>query len=74
MIQMYLDIEHYTFFSFVSAFLLLGGISILTFLGVSMVVVFTYLIMAKRLSPVAALVIVPIVFALISGLAQSSGI
>ncbi|MFD1861451.1 CitMHS family transporter [Planococcus chinensis] len=39
----------------------------LTFLGVSMVVVFTYLIMAKKLSPVAALVVVPIVFALIGG-------
>lgn len=32
-----------------------------------MVVVFTYLIMAKKLSPVAALVVVPIVFALIGG-------
>lgn len=32
-----------------------------------MVVVFTYLIMAKKLSPVTALVIVPIVFALIAG-------
>ncbi|WP_074508883.1 CitMHS family transporter [Planococcus glaciei] len=39
----------------------------LTFLGVSMVVVFTYLIMAKKMSPVAALVVVPIVFALIGG-------
>ena len=32
-----------------------------------MVVVFTYLIMARKLSPVSALVIVPIVFALIAG-------
>lgn len=32
-----------------------------------MVVVFTYLIMAKKMSPVAALVVVPIVFALIGG-------
>ncbi|MGA4518517.1 CitMHS family transporter [Solibacillus silvestris] len=39
----------------------------LTFIGISMVVVFTYLIMAKKLSPVTALVIVPIVFALIAG-------
>ncbi|MBF6633798.1 MAG: damage-inducible protein CinA [Planococcus sp. (in: Bacteria)] len=39
----------------------------LTFLGVSMVVIFTYLIMAKKMSPVAALVVVPIVFALIGG-------
>ncbi|MDN3426690.1 citrate:proton symporter [Microbacterium sp. APC 3898] len=39
----------------------------LTFLGVSMVVIFTYLIMAKKMSPVAALVVVPIFFALIGG-------
>ncbi|MDN3437952.1 citrate:proton symporter [Planococcus sp. APC 3900] len=39
----------------------------LTFLGVSMVVIFTYLIMSKKMSPVAALVVVPIVFALIGG-------
>ncbi|MGK7376938.1 CitMHS family transporter [Planococcus sp. 1R117A] len=39
----------------------------LTFLGVSMVVVFTYLIMAKKISAVAALVVVPIFFALIGG-------
>ena len=32
-----------------------------------MVVVFTYLIMAKKLSPVTALVIVPIIFAVIAG-------
>lgn len=32
-----------------------------------MVVVFTYLIMAKKMSPVAALVVVPIIFALIGG-------
>ncbi|WP_356781240.1 citrate:proton symporter [Planococcus sp. APC 3900] len=41
--------------------------TILTFLGVSMVVIFTYLIMSKKMSPVAALVVVPIVFALIGG-------
>ncbi|MBD1381089.1 CitMHS family transporter [Metabacillus arenae] len=45
----------------------------LTFLGISMVVVFTYLIMAKRLSPAAALVIVPIVFALIGGFGLNLG-
>ncbi|MFJ8237936.1 CitMHS family transporter [Ureibacillus sp. NPDC094379] len=39
----------------------------LTFIGISMVVVFTYLIMAKKLSPVTALVIVPIIFAVIAG-------
>lgn len=32
-----------------------------------MVIVFTYLIMAKKMSPVAALVVIPIVFALIGG-------
>lgn len=32
-----------------------------------MVVIFTYLIMSKKMSPVAALVVVPIVFALIGG-------
>ena len=32
-----------------------------------MVIVFTYLIMAKKMSPVSALVVVPIVFALIGG-------
>lgn len=46
---------------------------ILTFLGISMVAVFTYLIMAKRLSPVTALVIVPIVFALIGGFGLELG-
>ena len=46
---------------------LIGGIINLTFLGILMVVVFTYLIMSKRLSPVTALVIVPIAFALIGG-------
>ena len=50
-----------------------GGIIILTFLGISMVVVFTYLIMSKRLSPVAALVIVPIVFAVIGGFGLELG-
>ncbi|MFK8794533.1 CitMHS family transporter [Planococcus plakortidis] len=39
----------------------------LTLLGVSMVIVFTYLIMAKKMSPVSALVVVPIVFAVIGG-------
>ncbi|MBI0578585.1 damage-inducible protein CinA [Neobacillus cucumis] len=45
----------------------------ITFLGVSMVVVFTYLIMSKRLSPVIALVVVPIVFALIGGFGLKLG-
>ena len=38
-----------------------------------MVVVFTYLIMSKRLSPVTALVVVPIVFALIGGFGLELG-
>ncbi|PID24198.1 CitMHS family transporter [Sporosarcina sp. P7] len=45
----------------------------LTFLGISMVVVFTYLIMSRRLSPVTALVVVPIVFALIGGFGLELG-
>ena len=38
-----------------------------------MVVVFTYLIMSKRLSPVTALMIVPIVFAIIGGFGSKLG-
>lgn len=38
-----------------------------------MVVVFTYLIMAKKLSPVTALVIVPIIFAVIGGFGLELG-
>lgn len=38
-----------------------------------MVVVFTYLIMSKRLSPVTALTIVPIVFAIIGGFSSKLG-
>ncbi|MCI2256230.1 citrate:proton symporter [Domibacillus sp. PGB-M46] len=45
----------------------------LTLLGISMVVVFTYLIMAKRLTPVAALTIVPILFAVIGGFGSKLG-
>lgn len=51
----------------------MGGIFILTLLGISMVVVFTFLIMSKRLSPVSALVVVPIVFALIGGFGSKLG-
>ncbi|SEI94174.1 citrate-Mg2+:H+ or citrate-Ca2+:H+ symporter, CitMHS family [Bhargavaea ginsengi] len=39
----------------------------LTFLGIAMVITFTYLIMAKKLSPVTALVAIPIIFAVIAG-------
>lgn len=38
-----------------------------------MVVVFTYLIMSKRLSPVASLVVIPIIFALIGGFGPELG-
>lgn len=42
-------------------------------MGISLVVVFTYLIMSKRLSPVTALTIVPIVFAIIGGFSSKLG-
>ncbi|MFB9759553.1 CitMHS family transporter [Ectobacillus funiculus] len=45
----------------------------LTFLGISMVVVFTYLMMSKRLSPINALVSVPIIFALVGGFGSQLG-
>lgn len=45
----------------------------LTFLGLSMVIVFTLLIMTKRLSPITALAIVPIVFAIIGGFYKDLG-
>ncbi|KKX57992.1 MULTISPECIES: CitMHS family transporter [Pseudomonas] len=44
----------------------------LAFLGLSMVVVFTYLIMAKRLSPIVALIVVPVVFSIIGGFALTT--
>jgi CitMHS family citrate-Mg2+:H+ or citrate-Ca2+:H+ symporter len=37
-----------------------------------MVVVFTYLIMAKRLSPIVALIVVPVVFSIIAGFALTT--
>nr|WP_256989090.1 citrate:proton symporter [Bacillus sp. EB106-08-02-XG196] len=42
-------------------------------MGISMVIVFTYLIMSKRLSPVTALTIVPIAFAIIGGFSSKLG-
>jgi len=39
----------------------------LVVLGFGMIAVFMYLIMSKRLTPIAALIIVPIVFGLIAG-------
>lgn len=44
----------------------------LAFLGVMMVVTFTYLIMTKRLSPVVSLIAVPLLFALASGFAGTT--
>ncbi len=45
----------------------------LALLGLAMVIVFTYLIMSKRLSPIVALTVVPIVFAVIGGFGGSTG-
>lgn len=45
----------------------------LALLGLAMVVVFTYLIMSKRLSPIVALTVVPIAFAVIGGFGGSTG-
>ena len=45
----------------------------LAFLGLAMVVVFTFLIMTKRLSPIVALTLVPLVFALIGGFGGTTG-
>ncbi|MED3892345.1 citrate:proton symporter, partial [Peribacillus frigoritolerans] len=45
----------------------------LTILGISMVTVFTYLIMSKRLSPIVALTLVPIVFAVVGGFGSKIG-
>ncbi len=45
----------------------------LALLGLAMVVVFTFLIMTKRLSPIVALTVVPIVFAVIGGFGGTTG-
>lgn len=45
----------------------------LTFLGFAMVITFMYLIMSKRLSALIALIIVPILFALVGGFAAGIG-
>lgn len=45
----------------------------LAFLGLAMVVVFTYLIMSKRLSPIVALTLVPVVFAVLGGFGGTTG-
>ncbi|MEH7084595.1 citrate:proton symporter [Neobacillus drentensis] len=45
----------------------------LSFLGFSMVAVFMYLIMSKRLTPLVALMLIPILFGLIGGYANDLG-
>ena len=45
----------------------------LTFLGFAMVITFMYLIMSKRLSALIALIIIPILFALLGGFASQIG-
>lgn len=45
----------------------------LALLGLAMVVVFTYMIMSKRMSPIVALTFVPIVFAIAGGFGDSTG-
>ncbi|UCJ14931.1 citrate:proton symporter [Pseudomonas sp. MM211] len=45
----------------------------LALLGLAMVVVFTYMIMSKRMSPIVALTFIPIVFAVAAGFGDSTG-
>ncbi|WP_026566782.1 CitMHS family transporter [Bacillus sp. UNC41MFS5] len=45
----------------------------LSFLGFSMVAIFMYLIMSKRLTPLVALMLIPILFGLIGGYANDLG-
>lgn len=45
----------------------------LSFLGFSMVAVFMYLIMSKRLTPLVALMLIPILFGLFGGFAKEMG-
>lgn len=44
----------------------------LAFLGLSMVIIFTYLTMTKRLSPIVALIVVPVVFSIVGGFAATT--
>lgn len=44
----------------------------LSILGFGMVITFMYLIMSKRLSPLVALITIPILFALIGGFGAAS--
>nr|WP_256575136.1 citrate:proton symporter [Pseudomonas sp. PA27(2017)] len=48
-------------------------IQMLALLGLAMVVVFTYMIMSKRMSPIVALTFIPIVFAIAGGFGDSTG-
>ncbi|KRF60314.1 damage-inducible protein CinA [Bacillus sp. Soil768D1] len=45
----------------------------LSILGISMVTIFTYLIMSKRMSPIVALTLIPIIFAIIGGFTSEIG-
>jgi len=45
----------------------------LTFLGFAMIIVFMYLIMTKRLFPLTALILIPILFAIFGGFASDLG-
>ena len=45
----------------------------LAILGFTMIVVFTYLIMSNRLSPIVALIIIPLIFAILGGFISSLG-
>lgn len=45
----------------------------LTILGFGMVLTFMYLIMSKRLSPLVALIVIPIAFALVGGFSAGIG-
>eukprot|EP01034_Spumella_vulgaris_P015627 gene15627-19964_t len=44
-----------------------GGNPVLTLLGFGMVITFMALIMTKRLSPMVALILIPVLFALVGG-------
>lgn len=50
-----------------------GGHFVLAILGFVMIIVFMYLIMSNRLSALIALIVVPVVFALISGFGKDLG-
>ena len=45
----------------------------ITFLGFSMIIIFTYLIMTKKLSPLVALIVIPVIFGTIAGFYNDLG-